>query len=118
MVNKMKNPAASVNIALVGKYVKFHDAYLSVAEALKHGGLDNDARVNISWVDAENVTEGNAAKLLKSADGILVPGGFGDRGIEGKIEVIRYARENNIPSWHLPRHAVCSHRIFEECFRV
>jgi CTP synthase len=97
MVNKMKNPAASVNIALVGKYVKFHDAYLSVAEALKHGGLDNDARVNISWVDAENVTEGNAAKLLKSADGILVPGGFGDRGIEGKIEVIRYARENNIP---------------------
>jgi len=97
MVDKLKNPAKSVNIALVGKYVEFHDAYLSVAEALKHGGLYNDAEVNITWVDAESVTEENAAELLKSANGILVPGGFGDRGVEGKIEVIKYARENNIP---------------------
>ena len=97
MVDKMKNLSTSVNVALVGKYVEFHDAYISVVEALKHGGLHNDANVNILWIDAEDVNEENVEELLKTADGILVPGGFGDRGVNGKIEAIRYARENNIP---------------------
>lgn len=86
-----------VNIALVGKYVALHDAYLSVAEALRHGGIANKIDVNIDWVDSEGITDENAAEILKDADGILVPGGFGDRGIEGKISAARYARENNIP---------------------
>lgn len=97
MVGRLKNLSTSVNIALVGKYVDLHDAYLSVAEALNHGGLHNDASVNIKWIDAQTVTAENAAELLRDADGILVPGGFGDRGVEGKIEAIRYARENNVP---------------------
>lgn len=97
MVNKLKNLSETVNIALVGKYVEFHDAYLSVVEALNHGGLHNDVKVNIKWLDAEEVTKENAEELLKDVDGVLVPGGFGDRGVEGKIEAIRYARENKVP---------------------
>ncbi|MCH5188422.1 MAG: CTP synthase [Oscillospiraceae bacterium] len=86
-----------VKIALVGKYVALHDAYLSVAEALRHGGIANKIDVEIDWTDSEEITAENAAERLKDADGILVPGGFGDRGIEGKIQAVRYARENNIP---------------------
>jgi len=97
IVNKEKNLKKTVNIALVGKYVELHDAYLSVAEALKHAGIANDSHVEILWINAEHVTYENAHELLKEADGILVPGGFGDRGIEGKIAAIKYARENKIP---------------------
>ncbi|MDD6570945.1 MAG: CTP synthase [Thermoflexaceae bacterium] len=92
-----KNPTKTVNVALVGKYIQLHDAYISVVEALKHGGVANSASVNIKWVDSELVTEENASEIFNDVDGILVPGGFGNRGIEGKIIAIKYARENNLP---------------------
>lgn len=91
------HPKCSVNIALVGKYTALHDAYLSVVEALKHAGVANDAEVCIDWVDAETLTEENAAQRLKEADGILVPGGFGERGTDGMLHAIHYARENRVP---------------------
>jgi len=97
MVNDLKNPTDEVTIALVGKYVSLHDAYISVVEALKHGGITNHATVNIEWIDSETVTDENAETLLGHMDGILVPGGFGSRGIEGKIKAITYARSHNIP---------------------
>ncbi|MCD8337259.1 MAG: CTP synthase [Lachnospiraceae bacterium] len=97
MVNALRTPTHKVEIALVGKYIQLHDAYISVVEALKHGGIATRAIVNIRWINSEDVTRDNAAELLADVDGILVPGGFGDRGIEGKIEAIRYARMNNIP---------------------
>ena len=97
IINKVKNLNKKVKIALVGKYVALHDAYLSVAEALRHGGFDIGTDVEIDWVDAEEVNDENAAEILSGACGILVPGGFGDRGIEGKISAIKYARENKIP---------------------
>lgn len=97
LVNRIKNRSKKVNIALVGKYVKLHDAYLSVAEALKHAGYETDAHVNINWVDSETITAKNAAEILSFADGIIVPGGFGGRGIEGMIEAVRFARENGVP---------------------
>jgi len=97
MVNKQKNLADIVTIALVGKYVELHDAYLSVVEALKHGGIANNTEVKIKWVNSEHVSEENIKNYLLKADGILVPGGFGDRGIEGKILAARYARENKVP---------------------
>ncbi|HIR76921.1 MAG TPA: CTP synthase [Candidatus Choladousia intestinipullorum] len=97
MVNALRSPKYEVHIALVGKYIQLHDAYLSVAEALKHGGIASSAAVHIHWINSENVTRENAHELFREADGILVPGGFGDRGIEGKIEAIRYARQNNVP---------------------
>ncbi|MCI8303435.1 MAG: CTP synthase [Lawsonibacter sp.] len=97
MVRRAKNPAGTMEIALVGKYVALHDAYLSVAEALTHGGIENQVKVNIRWVDSETVTNQNAAQFLDGADGILVPGGFGGRGIEGKISAVQYAREQGVP---------------------
>ena len=97
MVHRAKDPRGEVTVALVGKYVALHDAYLSVAEALTHGGIENRVKVNIRWVDSETVTDKNAAQLLNGAAGILVPGGFGSRGIEGKISAIRYAREKAVP---------------------
>lgn len=97
MVDKIKTLHKEVNIAIVGKYVALHDAYLSVAEALRHAGYWLGAKVNILWVDSETVTDENVSEKLKSADGILVPGGFGNRGIEGKIAAAKYARENNVP---------------------
>ncbi|KGA96041.1 CTP synthetase [Alkalihalobacillus alcalophilus ATCC 27647 = CGMCC 1.3604] len=97
LVEKVQNLSKKVRIALVGKYVALQDAYLSVAEALRHAGYAFDADIEIDWVDAEQVTDENVADLLKEADGILVPGGFGDRGIEGKISAIRYAREQKVP---------------------
>jgi CTP synthase len=87
----------TVEIAIVGKYVALHDAYISIVESLGHAGIANDAQVKIRWVHAEDVTDGNASELLAGVHGVLVPGGFGDRGIEGKISAIRYARENRIP---------------------
>lgn len=97
MVSRIKHLDKSIKIALVGKYVALQDAYLSVAEALYHAGFANNVDVEIKWIQAEHVNRENVADLLGDADGILVPGGFGDRGIEGKIEAIRYARENKIP---------------------
>jgi len=97
MVNRQKNLSNEVTIALVGKYVELHDAYLSVVEALKHGGIANSADVNIKWVNAELLDSENVNEYLSDADGILVPGGFGDRGVEGKILAAKYARENKIP---------------------
>lgn len=97
LVHKIKNIKNTTRIALVGKYVALHDAYLSVAEALYHAGYDNDTNIEIKWVDAEDVTAENVDELLGDVDGILVPGGFGDRGVEGKIEATRYAREKKVP---------------------
>ncbi len=97
MVHRAKHPSGTVEIALVGKYVALHDAYLSVVEALTHGGIANGVKVDIRWIDSETVTEENVAKLLSGCAGVLVPGGFGSRGVEGKISAIRYARENSVP---------------------
>ncbi len=97
MLGRIHARNKTVKIALCGKYVQLHDAYLSVAEALAHGGYENAAKVEIEWIDTETVTAENAESLLKDADGILVPGGFGNRGIEGKIVACKYAREHNIP---------------------
>jgi CTP synthase len=97
MVSKQKNLEKSVTIALVGKYVELHDAYLSVVESLKHGGIANDADVKIKWINSEQLNKENLKNYLLKVDGILVPGGFGDRGIEGKILAAQYARENKVP---------------------
>ncbi len=97
MVEKIKSAKEEVRIALVGKYVALHDAYLSVAEALRHAAYALGKKVKILWIDSETITEENVTEALKEADGILVPGGFGNRGVEGKIITCRYARENNIP---------------------
>ena len=97
LVEKVKNLSNKTRIAIVGKYVELQDAYISVAEALKHAGYLYDSDIEIDWVNAEEVTRENVDELLGKADGILVPGGFGDRGVEGKIEAIRYARETDTP---------------------
>ena len=97
MVHRARHPRGSVEIALVGKYVALHDAYLSVAEALTHGGIENGVKVKVRWVDSEGFTDENAAELLSGCHGVLVPGGFGGRGIEGKISAVRYAREQKVP---------------------
>ncbi len=97
MVDALRHPTSKVHIAIVGKYIQLHDAYISVVEALKHGGIASHSVVDLKWVDSELVNDANAAEYLSDVDGILVPGGFGDRGIEGKISAIRYARENNVP---------------------
>lgn len=97
IVEEFKKLKDEVNIALVGKYVELHDAYISVVEALNHGGLANNVKVNINWINAEDINYKNVKDILGKSDGILVPGGFGDRGIEGKIEAIRWARENKVP---------------------
>ncbi len=94
---KVLNLKKKVRIALVGKYVELPDAYLSVVEALKHSGFAFDADIEIDWIKAQEITRENVDSYLGEVDGILVPGGFGDRGIEGKIEAIRYARENDVP---------------------
>ena len=100
MVNVVKDlmkEKDAVKISLVGKYVSLHDAYISIVEALKHGGIANYTNVNINWVNSEDITSKTADKYLNGSDGILVPGGFGDRGIEGKIIAAQYAREHDIP---------------------
>ncbi len=97
MVEKIHNRTKTVRIGLVGKYVKLHDAYLSVAEALRHAGYEHGACVEIDWIDSEQITAENAAAVLAGCDGILVPGGFGNRGIEGMVLAAQYARENNVP---------------------
>lgn len=97
MVHRMKHLSKQITIGLVGKYVELHDAYLSIAEALAHGGLEHDAEVCIHWIHAEDLETGDPQRLLYGVDGILVPGGFGDRGIEGKVAAIRFAREHQVP---------------------
>lgn len=97
MVKGIKSLKDHVTIGLVGKYVELHDAYISVVEALNHGGYANDASVEVKWINAVELTRENAEQYLNSVDGILVPGGFGDIGIEGKIEAVRWARENKKP---------------------
>ena len=97
MVERIKECRSEVRIALVGKYVQLHDSYLSVAEALSHGGWDSGVQVKIDWIDSERLTPENAAQILGEADGIIVPGGFGGRGIEGMVAAAQYARENHVP---------------------
>lgn len=97
VVKRLKSPKKEVKICVVGKYIALQDAYKSIYEALVHGGIANDTRVNVVKVDSETLEKGKIDKKLKGADGILIPGGFGDRGIEGKIKAVQYARENNIP---------------------
>ena len=97
MVQKAKHADRNVTIGMVGKYVKLHDAYLSVSEALTHAGYHLSGKVKIRWFDAENINEENVAEKLKGCDGIIVPGGFGERGIEGMIVTAKYCRENNLP---------------------
>lgn len=97
MVGKIKSAKKNVNIGLIGKYVQLHDAYLSVAEALRHAGYSLDAHVEINWIDSEGITPDTCESLLGSLDGIIVPGGFGGRGIEGMILAAKYAREHNLP---------------------
>lgn len=97
MVHALKYPEKEVKIALVGKYTALHDAYISVVESLKHGAVAHNAKVDIKWVNSENVTLENAEEIFADVSGIIVPGGFGDRGIDGMIYAIKYARENKIP---------------------
>ena len=93
----LRHPNKEVKIALVGKYIALHDAYISVVEALKHGGIAEHATVNIKWIDSEELTPENADEYLGDVSGILVPGGFGSRGVEGKILAAQYAREHKVP---------------------
>ncbi len=97
LVDKVRSLNGTTEIAIVGKYVALHDAYLSIVEALGHAGIDSNTEIKIRWVNAEEVYDHNVEELLHGVDGILVPGGFGDRGIEGKVSAIRYAREKGIP---------------------
>src|SRR5438552_13977373 len=97
MVARMKNPSQQVSIGLVGKYVEYEDSYKSLKEALLHGGLAHDTKVNITWIEAERLKWPEAKQELEKFDGILVPGGFGRRGIEGMLQAIRYAREYKVP---------------------
>ena len=97
MVENLHQASQEVTVALVGKYIQLHDAYISVVEALKHGGIYSHTTVHIKWIDSETVTAQNASHIFRDVSGILVPGGFGDRGVEGKIESIRYSRTHQIP---------------------
>jgi CTP synthase len=101
MVQKIKHPKHEVSIALVGKYVGLKESYKSLAEALVHGGIDHETRVHIHWIESEEIQRTGTERVLREADGILIPGGFGVRGIEGKIETIRFARERGIPFFGL-----------------
>ncbi|MCH9023761.1 MAG: CTP synthase [candidate division Zixibacteria bacterium] len=97
MVSRINNPQHHLKIAVCGKYVTLKDAYKSIIEAFVHAGVDSNAAVELVWVSSEEIKKEGARKFLKDVDGLLIPGGFGERGVEGKIEAIRYVRENNIP---------------------
>ena len=97
MVQKIKHPKHEIAVALVGKYAGLKECYKSLAEALVHGGIDHETRVNITWIESEDIERQGTERILREADGILIPGGFGSRGIEGKITTIRYARERQVP---------------------
>ncbi|NLZ69735.1 MAG: CTP synthase, partial [Clostridiaceae bacterium] len=97
IVGRHLNPKRRLKVALVGKYVQLHDAFLSVVEALTHGGIYHETQVDIEWVSADDLNAGNVEDLLRGVSGIIVPGGFGERGVSGKIDAVRYAREQKIP---------------------
>ena len=98
LVERIKNPKKSIQIGIAGKYTKLSDAYISVVESLKHAGYENNAKVEVKWVNSEDCNDyAQCEKLMKDLDGLIVPGGFGVRGIEGKLNTIKYARENNLP---------------------
>lgn len=98
LINKINNVSSKeVTIAIVGKYVRLEDSYLSVAESLRHAGYENNVKVKVKYIDSEQITEKNIKELLKDVNGVVVPGGFGSRGIEGKVTTIKYVRENKIP---------------------
>jgi CTP synthase len=97
MVQKLKNPAHHVRIAICGKYINLKDAYKSITESFIHGGVPNDTKVDLVWVSSEDIVDNGAEKYLDNVDGVLIPGGFGERGIEGKIDAVRYCRENKLP---------------------
>ncbi len=97
LVHRIKNPGRRIKIGICGKYVGLKDAYKSIIEAFTHAGAENDARVDLVWVSSEDIKKGGAEKFIGDVDGLLIPGGFGERGVEGKIESIRYVREHNIP---------------------
>ncbi|OFW69545.1 MAG: CTP synthase, partial [Actinobacteria bacterium RBG_19FT_COMBO_54_7] len=97
MVRKINAATEEVNIGVVGKYIELTDAYLSIIESLKHGGFANGSKVKIKWLASDDITYDNAPEVLAGLDGILIPGGFGVRGVDGKVEAIRYARENGVP---------------------
>ena len=101
LVARVKNPKHKVRVGIVGKYVEFPDAYKSLNEALIHGGIGNDCRVNLHHIDSEEIEKRGAQALLGTADGILVAPGFGNRGIEGKVDAVRYAREKGVPFFRL-----------------
>ena len=101
LVHKLRNPGPSVKVALVGKYVQLNDAYLSVVEALRHACISHDASLDLHWINAENIESEGAEKLLQGMDAIVVPGGFGNRGVNGKIAAIRWAREQRVPFFGL-----------------
>ena len=97
MLDRIKSRTKEVRIGIVGKYVQLHDAYLSVAEALRHAGYEKGAYVEIEWIDSETITDDNVADILRNCSGIVIPGGFGNRGIEGKLAAAHYCRKNNLP---------------------
>ena len=97
LIENIRNLSGTVSVAIVGKYIQLEDSYLSVVESLRHGGFANGVKVNVKFIDSEDITEKTANEILNGYDGILVPGGFGSRGIEGKILAAKYARENNVP---------------------
>lgn len=97
LIEKIKNRDKMITIGIVGKYVQLHDAYLSVVEALRHAGYDYGTKVNLEWLDSETINEENVGDMLASCDGIIVPGGFGNRGIDGKIAAAGYCRTHNLP---------------------
>ncbi len=97
IIDRIDNPSSEVDIAICGKYTSLHDSYKSILEAFNHAGIANDVKVNIHWVDSETIEESNARESLAGYAGVLIPGGFGHRGVEGMVEAIRYLRENEVP---------------------
>ena len=97
LINKINNLQKEVIIGVVGKYTNLKDSYKSLIEALTHGGIENNVKVNIEWINAEKIETNQLINELKDVDGILIPGGFGYRGVEGKIQAIKFARENDVP---------------------
>ena len=114
-LDKLQNPQKEVNIALVGKYVELKDAYKSICEAFVHAGVSNNVDVKLKMIQSENINNKNVEEKLSNCSGILVAPGFGERGIEGKITAVKYARENKIPFLGICLNAMCSHRICPKC---
>jgi len=112
-VRKIYNPEGEISIGICGKYTGLHDAYKSIIESFVHAGVENDVKVNIMWINSEEITDSNAGEMLKDISGLLVPGGFGDRGIEGKVRAIRYVRQNKMPFFGICLGLQCAVRTAE-----